>query len=98
MEKANKLYLFSPKNWPYCGGAVIICAPNLKAAIVLGNGLKNSKAPDGGEVSLIPETDPTDPGFSKSGAGGSGCWVFVDEFILAKPMPVGLVFADANYA
>ena len=95
---ANNLYLFGVRGWRYCAGATIICAPSLKEAIRIGNKLKNSQDETGRDACLIAETDYNDPGFFAEGEGGTGCWTFEMEFVLAKPREVGLVFTDANYA
>ena len=97
--KADRLYLFTPSSgWSYCGGATIICASSLEEAIRLGNELKNSTDDAGDDLSLIAETSSRDSGFFAEGRGGVGHWIFVEEFVLAAPRPVGLVFTDANYA
>ena len=96
---ANRLYLFAPAyGWVYCGGATIICAETLDDAVSLGNALKDEKSPDTGkDLHLIPETTSAGE-FIKEGEGKTGSWIFVEEFELAAPRRVGLVFAIANYA
>lgn len=95
---ANRLYLFRPSDgWTYCGGATLLCAASLDEAIMLGNQLKDERDANG-RCDRIAETDHYDVGFIREGRGQTGAWVFVEEFVLLHPRPVGLVFTDANYA
>ena len=98
-RQADRLYLFSPApGWTYCGGATIICAESLDDAIFIGNQLKDEKDRHGSDAYCIAETSSHGGGFIKEGDGGTNTWLFVEEFILAAPRPVGLVFTEANYA
>ena len=82
---ADKLFLFAPDGWSYCGGATLICAATLEKAMAYGNQGGNEIAEGGKFVATEAEQ-------------GDDRWLFIEVFQLAQPRATGIVFSEANYA
>jgi len=95
-DQADRLFVFEPCNWTYCGGMTLICARSLEDAVRIGNEAvaeDNRRRLEAGYHLKVSEAGT----FSMTDDCGHS-WVCAHEIVLKEPRAVGVVASNANYA